>query len=65
MARYLGYFTAVGDVQPVRLEEEELHVTSEELSPATGQFPPTATFRESLQRLYGSERFQVGRAAFK
>ncbi|XP_032384195.1 voltage-gated hydrogen channel 1 [Etheostoma spectabile] len=59
MAQYLGYFTAVGDAQPVRLEEEELHVTSEELSPATGQFPPAATFRESLQRLYGSERFQV------
>ncbi|TDH07849.1 hypothetical protein EPR50_G00110310 [Perca flavescens] len=57
MARYLGHFTAVGDVHPVRLDEEDLHVTSEELSPATGQLPPT--FRESLQRLYGSERFQV------
>ncbi|XP_070769678.1 voltage-gated hydrogen channel 1 isoform X2 [Enoplosus armatus] len=60
MARYLKYFTTVGDQQqPVELEEEELHVASEELSPATGQFPTTLTFRESLQRLYSSDRFQV------
>lgn len=59
MARYLGYFTTVGDKEPLQWEDEELHVTSEELSPATGQFPVTLTFRESLQRLYSSERFQV------
>lgn len=59
MAQYLRYFTTVGDQQPVQWEEEELHVTSEELSPATGQFPPALTFRDSLKRLYSSERFQV------
>ncbi len=60
MSRYLRYFTTVGDEQPVQEEEEEeLHVASEELSPATGQFPTTLTFRDSLQRLYSSERFQV------
>lgn len=49
----------MGDEQPAELEEEELHAASEELSAATGQFPATLTFRESLQRLYSSERFQV------
>ncbi|XP_049898961.1 voltage-gated hydrogen channel 1 [Epinephelus moara] len=59
MARYLSYFTTVGDKEPLRWEDEELHENSEELSPATGQFPVTLTFRESLQRLYSSNRFQV------
>ncbi|XP_028272200.1 voltage-gated hydrogen channel 1 [Parambassis ranga] len=59
MARYLRYFTTVGDPQPTQLEEEELHVASEELSPATGQFSASLTFRDSLKRLYSSERFQV------
>ncbi|XP_051277249.1 voltage-gated hydrogen channel 1 [Dicentrarchus labrax] len=59
MARYLKYFTTVGDKQPVEEEDEELHVASEELSPATGQFPKALTFRESLQRLYISDRFQI------
>ncbi|AWP12532.1 putative voltage-gated hydrogen channel 1 isoform 2 [Scophthalmus maximus] len=59
MARYLKYFTTVGDEQSTQLEDEELHVASEELSPATGQFPTTLTFRDSLKRLYSSERFQV------
>ncbi|XP_058506419.1 voltage-gated hydrogen channel 1 [Solea solea] len=60
MAQYLRYFTTVGDEQQsVQLEDEELHVTSEELSPATGQFPAKLTFRDSLRRLYSSERFQV------
>lgn len=61
MARYLRYFTTVGDEQPATWEDEELHVASEELSPATGQFPTTLTFRGSLQRLYSSDRFQVCR----
>lgn len=61
MARYLKYFTTVGDEQPSQ-EDEELHEASEELSPATGQFPTTLTFRESLQRLYSSDRFQVRHA---
>ncbi|XP_042338019.1 voltage-gated hydrogen channel 1-like [Plectropomus leopardus] len=58
MARYLSYFTTVGDKEPLQWEDVELHAASEELSPATGQFPTTLTFRESLQRLYSSERFQ-------
>ncbi|KAM9356612.1 voltage-gated hydrogen channel 1 [Symphorus nematophorus] len=58
MAQYLKYFTTVGDKQP-QLEEEELHEASEDLSPATGQFPAQLTFRESLQRLYSSDHFQV------
>ena len=63
MARYLRYFTTVGDEQPATWEDEELHVASEELSPATGQFPTTLTFRASLQRLYSSDRFQVNATA--
>lgn len=59
MARYLRYFTTVGDQQPGQWEDEELHVASEDLSPATGQFPTTLTFRDSLRRLYSSDRFQV------
>lgn len=60
MSRYLRHFTAVGDEQPAEEEEEEeLQAASEELSPATGQFPTKLTFRDSLQRLYSSDRFQV------
>lgn len=59
MAQYLRYFTTVGDQQLVQWEDEDLHVVSEDLSPATGQFPTALTFRDSLRRLYSSERFQV------
>lgn len=59
MAQYLRYFTTVGDQQTLQWEDEELHVASEDLSPATGQFPTTLSFRDSLKRLYSSERFQV------
>uniref|UniRef100_A0A3B4AUU7 Voltage-gated hydrogen channel 1 n=1 Tax=Periophthalmus magnuspinnatus TaxID=409849 RepID=A0A3B4AUU7_9GOBI len=59
MSKYLRHFTAVGDQQKVQWEDEELHTVSEDLGPATGQFPPALTFRDSLQRLYSSERFQV------
>ncbi|KAM9850362.1 voltage-gated hydrogen channel 1 [Aulostomus maculatus] len=59
MARYLRYFTTVGDEQPGQWEDEELHVVSEELGPAMGQFPEVLTFRDSLRRLYSSDRFQV------
>ncbi|XP_063354910.1 voltage-gated hydrogen channel 1 [Pelmatolapia mariae] len=59
MSRYLKHFTAVGDQHVVHSDEEELHVSSEELSPATGQLPVTLTFRDSFKRLYSSERFQV------
>ncbi|XP_047441628.1 voltage-gated hydrogen channel 1 isoform X2 [Mugil cephalus] len=59
MARYLKYFTTVGDEQPNQLEDEELLVASEDLSPATAQVPPALTFRDSLKRLYSSEHFQI------
>lgn len=60
MSRYLRHFTTVGDEQSAQWEdEEELNAASEELSAATGLFPTTLTFRESLQRLYSSDRFQV------
>lgn len=59
MSRYLRHFTTVGDEKPGPWEEEELHVTSEELSPASGQFPESLTFRDALKRLYSSDRFQV------
>ncbi|XP_071776371.1 voltage-gated hydrogen channel 1 [Centroberyx gerrardi] len=59
MAQYLRYFTTVGDKQPGKWEDEELHQASEELGPATGQYPTELTFRDSLQRLYSSDRFQV------
>ncbi|XP_004553639.1 voltage-gated hydrogen channel 1 [Maylandia zebra] len=59
MSRYLKHFTAVGDQHVVHSDEEELHVSSEELSPATAQLPVTLTFRDSFKRLYSSERFQV------
>lgn len=59
MSRYLKHFTAVGDQHVVHSDEEELHVSSEELSPATTQLPVTLTFRDSFKRLYSSERFQV------
>ncbi|KAF3837763.1 hypothetical protein F7725_009531 [Dissostichus mawsoni] len=60
MVRYLSFFTAVGDEPQVAGEdEEELQAASEELSPATGLFPTTLSFRQSLQRLYSSDRFQV------
>lgn len=59
MVRYLRHFTAVGDQQTVDWDEEELHVISEELSPAEGQVPTPLTFRESLKKLYSAERFQV------
>lgn len=59
MSQYLKHFTTVGDEPPPQWDEEELHVASEELSPATGLFPTTLTFRQSLQRLFSCDRFQV------
>lgn len=63
MSRYLKHFTAVGDQHVVHSDEEELHVSSEELSPATAQLPVTLTFRDSFKRLYSSEHFQVCRCS--
>ncbi|XP_038132894.1 voltage-gated hydrogen channel 1 [Cyprinodon tularosa] len=59
MSRYLRHFTAVGDPQVDQWVDEELHADSEELGPATGQFPAAPTFRDSLRRLFTSDRFQI------
>uniref|UniRef100_H3CE40 Voltage-gated hydrogen channel 1 n=1 Tax=Tetraodon nigroviridis TaxID=99883 RepID=H3CE40_TETNG len=59
MSRYLRFVTTVGDDQPAQWDEEELHVNSEELSSATGQYPTTLTVRERLKQMYCSERFQI------
>ncbi|XP_056130430.1 voltage-gated hydrogen channel 1 isoform X2 [Lampris incognitus] len=60
MAQYLKYFTTVGDEKGQGTnEEEELHEASEELGPATGEYPTELTLRDSFKRLYSSERFQV------
>ncbi|XP_030625518.1 voltage-gated hydrogen channel 1 [Chanos chanos] len=61
MSQYLRLFTAVGDDQhgESQWKEEVLHETSEELAPATGQVQGQVTFRDSLRRLYSSERFQI------
>lgn len=59
MARFLRYFSTVGDVHTGEWQHEELHETSEDLSPATGQYQTQLTFRDSLKRLYSSDRLQV------
>ncbi|XP_049596449.1 voltage-gated hydrogen channel 1 isoform X2 [Syngnathus scovelli] len=59
MAQYLRYFTTVGDEQPGQWEDDELHTESDELGPATGQYPEILTFRDSLKRLYSSAHFQI------
>ncbi|CAL8340862.1 unnamed protein product [Lota lota] len=59
MSRYLRHFTAVGDEKTVPGTWEILDEASEEVSPTPGQHPPRLSFRESLQRLYSSGRFQV------
>uniref|UniRef100_A0A8C7ZSK3 Voltage-gated hydrogen channel 1 n=1 Tax=Oryzias sinensis TaxID=183150 RepID=A0A8C7ZSK3_9TELE len=59
MSRYLKHFSTVGDKHHKVWEDEELHAVSEDLSPASGLFPTSLTFREALKRLYVSERFQV------
>ncbi|KAM9795589.1 voltage-gated hydrogen channel 1 [Neosynchiropus ocellatus] len=59
MSRYLRHFTTVGDKQLIELEEEDLHIASEDLNPASGAFAEPLTFRASLRRLYSSDRFQV------
>lgn len=61
MSRYLKHFTAVGDEQSTagQWHEEEPHDASEDIELATGQHLDQLSFRDSLRRLYRTERFQV------
>uniref|UniRef100_A0A672LGD5 Voltage-gated hydrogen channel 1 n=1 Tax=Sinocyclocheilus grahami TaxID=75366 RepID=A0A672LGD5_SINGR len=58
MSRFLKHFTAVGDEQntAAQWQDTELHDASEDLAPVhLGQ----VSFRDSLRRLYCTERFQI------
>ncbi|XP_016102739.1 voltage-gated hydrogen channel 1 [Sinocyclocheilus grahami] len=61
MSRFLRHFTAVGDEQNSATQghDEELHDASEDLELATGQHLGQVSFRDSLRRLYSTERFQI------
>ncbi|XP_045079211.1 voltage-gated hydrogen channel 1-like [Coregonus clupeaformis] len=60
MSKYLRHFTTVGDDHTAHWHDEGLHEAREELGPATGQLPHRElTFRDSLKRLYSSDRFQI------
>ncbi|XP_077099157.1 voltage-gated hydrogen channel 1 [Siphateles boraxobius] len=61
MSRYLKHFTAVGDEQSTagQWHEEEPHDASEDIELATGQHLEQVSFRDSLRRLYRTERFQI------
>ncbi|KAJ3601948.1 hypothetical protein NHX12_029709 [Muraenolepis orangiensis] len=59
MSRYLRHFTAVGDEKTSPGAWEVLDEASEDLSAAKVETPPHLTFRDALQRLYSSSRFQV------
>ncbi|KAL0978198.1 hypothetical protein UPYG_G00167370 [Umbra pygmaea] len=61
MSKYLRHFTAVGDDHKAACwHTEMLHETSEDLAPASGELPRGGiTFRDSLKKLYASDRFQV------
>ncbi|XP_036451027.1 voltage-gated hydrogen channel 1 [Colossoma macropomum] len=59
--RFLRFFTAVGDNHHSisQWDHEELHTNSEELEPAKQTHPSALTFRDSMKRLFSSERFQI------
>lgn len=61
MSRYLKHFTAVGDEQSTAAQwhDDEPHDASEDIELATGQHLEQVSFRDSLRRLYKTERFQV------
>ncbi|XP_016337151.1 voltage-gated hydrogen channel 1-like [Sinocyclocheilus anshuiensis] len=61
MSRFLKHFTAVGDEQntAAQWQDTELHDVSEDLERATGQHLGQVSFRDSLRRLYSTERFQI------
>ncbi|ROI48963.1 Voltage-gated hydrogen channel 1 [Anabarilius grahami] len=61
MSRYLKHFTAVGDEQSTAAQwhDDEPHDASEDVELATGQHLEQVSFRDSLRRLYKTERFQI------
>ncbi|KAI2660019.1 voltage-gated hydrogen channel 1 [Labeo rohita] len=61
MSRFLRHFTAVGDEQTTatQWQDDEPHDASEDLELATGQHLGQVSFRDSLRRLYSTERFQI------
>ncbi|KAL0182096.1 hypothetical protein M9458_021471, partial [Cirrhinus mrigala] len=61
MSRFLRHFTAVGDDQhtATQWQDDEPHDASEDLELATGQHLGQVSFRDSLRRLYSTERFQI------
>ncbi|XP_016338918.1 voltage-gated hydrogen channel 1-like [Sinocyclocheilus anshuiensis] len=61
MSRFLRHFTAVGDEQNTATQwhDEEPHDFSEDLELAKGQHLGQVSFRDSLRRLYSTERFQI------
>ncbi|XP_043106828.1 voltage-gated hydrogen channel 1 [Puntigrus tetrazona] len=61
MSRFLRHFTAVGDQQNSASpwHDEEPHDASEDLELATGPHLGQVSFRDSLRRLYSTERFQI------
>ncbi|KTF83102.1 hypothetical protein cypCar_00019998 [Cyprinus carpio] len=61
MSRFLKHFTAVGDERntAAQWQDAELHDASEDLENATGQHLGQVSFRDSLRRLYSTERFQI------
>ncbi|XP_007228886.2 voltage-gated hydrogen channel 1 [Astyanax mexicanus] len=58
---YLRFFTAVGDnhQNASNWHKEELHETPDELEQAKQTHVPAVTFRDSMKRLFSSERFQI------
>ncbi|XP_057176537.1 voltage-gated hydrogen channel 1 [Triplophysa rosa] len=61
MSRFLRHFTTVGDEQnnAEQWQDEELQDASEDFEVSTGQELGQVSFRDSLRRLYKSERFQI------
>ncbi|XP_072515739.1 voltage-gated hydrogen channel 1 [Salminus brasiliensis] len=59
--RYLRFFTAVGDDHHSlsQWHKEELKETPDELEEAKQTHTTLVTFRESMKRLFSSERFQI------
>lgn len=61
MSRYLRFFTVVGDKHQddALWQDEQDDEATEDLGPASAQPLGRISLRDSLCRLYSSERFQV------
>ncbi|KAI1882473.1 hypothetical protein AGOR_G00251120 [Albula goreensis] len=61
MSRYLRHFTTVGDDEDsiTQWQEEELQEPCDFPEPANGQSTQPVTFRDSLRRLFSSDKFQI------